>query len=255
MIATVVVGGVATVAGAAMQSRSARRASAAQSRSAEMGIQEQRRQFDAATRLFQPYVEAGVGSMGQQQALLGLSGPEAQAQAISQLEQGSLYQSMVQQGEEAILANASATGGLRGGNTQGALAQFRPQMLNEVIQNQFKNLGSLTSMGQASAAKQAAAGQTAGTNIANLYGQQGAAQAGSALAQGNAWGSALGGLSNLFGTYSRFQGLQGLQGAAGTQAGIPSGLNQVSQQLLGQQYPVFDPYQSPIGYPNLGGGI
>ena len=252
MIATAVIGGVATVAGAAMSSRSARKAADAQSRSAEQGIQEQRRQFDAATQLFQPYVQAGVGSLGQQEALLGLSGPEAQAEAIAAIETGPQFQALARQGEEAMLQTASATGGLRGGNIQAALGQFRPQMLQSMIQQQFQDLGSLTNVGQASAARQAAAGQATGTNISNLYGQQGAAQAGAQIAQGNAWGSALGSIGNLFGSAARFQGLQGMQG---TPSPIPTGLNQVSQQVLGQQYPVFDPYQSPIGYPSLGGGI
>jgi hypothetical protein len=238
MIKTAVIGGIASIAGGAMQSRAARKAADAQSRSAEQGIQEQRRQFDAATRLFQPYVDAGVGSLGQQEALLGLSGPEAQAEAIAQLESGSQFQSLVQQGEAGILANASATGGLRGGNVQGALAQFRPQMLQGMIQQQFQNLGSLTNVGQASAARQAQAGQTTGTNISNLYGQQGAARAGAEEIRGQAFGSALGSIGNLFGVYRGFQAMQPPLASAGTLSALP----------------VMQPYQSPIGIPTYGGG-
>jgi hypothetical protein len=237
MIKTAIVGGISTIAGAAIGSRSARKAADSQARSAELGVQEQRRQFDAATQLFQPYVQAGVSSLGQQQALLGLAGPEAQAQAISQIESGPQFQSLVQQGEAGILANASATGGLRGGNVQGALGQFRPQMLNALIQQQFQDLGSITTMGQASAGKQAAAGQVAGTNIANLYGQQGAAQAGAQVAQGKAFGSALGDISNLFGMYKGFQATQ------------PPPLN---YDTLGS-LPVLQPYQPTTVIPTFGG--
>ena len=238
MIATAVIGGVATVAGAAMSSRSARKAADAQSRSAEQGIQEQRRQFDAATRLFQPYVDAGVGSIGQQEALLGLAGPEAQAEAIAAIETGPRFQALARQGEEAMLQTASATGGLRGGNIQAALGQFRPQMLQSMIQQQFQDLGSLTSIGQASAARQAAAGQATGTNISNLYGQQGAARAGAEEIRGQAFGSALGGISNLFGAYKGFQSLQSPLADVGTLSALP----------------VMQPYQSPIGIPTYGGG-
>ena len=237
---------------AAIQSRAAKKAGRAQERSAEMGIEEQRAARLATERLMAPYVQAGTGSLEAQQAILGLLGPEAQQQAYAGIEQGPMFQSLVEQGEAGILANASATGGLRGGNIQAALGQFRPQMLQSMIQQQFQDLGSLTNIGQASAARQAAAGQATGTNISNLYGQQGQAQAGAQLAKGQAFGSALGGIGNLFGSVARFQGLQGMQG---TPSPIPTGLNQVSQQVLGQQYPVFDPYQSPIGYPSLGGGI
>jgi len=205
MITSAVIGGVASIAGAAMSSRGARKAADAQSRSAEQGIQEQRRQFDAATQLFQPYVQAGAGSLEQQQALLGLGGPEAQAAAISAIETGPTFQALAEQGEQGILQNASATGGLRGGNIQAALGQFRPQMLQSMIQQQYQNLSGITNVGQASAGQTAGAGQTAATNIGNLYGQQGAAQAGAQLAQGRAYSGALGSIGSLFGTAARYQ--------------------------------------------------
>ena len=96
-----------------------------------------------------------------------------------------------EQGEQGILQNAAATGGLRGGNIQAALGQFRPQMLQNMIQQQYANLSGLTSLGQASASGQASSGQQAAGNIGNLYGQIGQAQAGSALGQGQAWGQVL----------------------------------------------------------------
>ena len=176
---------------AGMGARASRKAASAQSRSAEMGIQEQRAARLATERLMAPYVQAGTGSLEGQQALLGLLGPEAQQQAYAGIEQGPMFQSLVEQGEAGILANASATGGLRGGNVQGALAQFRPQMLQSMIQSQYQNLAGLTSLGQTSAAGQAGMGQQTAGNIANLYGQQGQARAGAALGQGQAWGNVL----------------------------------------------------------------
>jgi hypothetical protein len=173
-----------------MQARSARKAGRAQERSAEMGIQEQRAARLATERLMAPYVQAGTGSLEAQQAILGLLGPEAQQQAYAGIEQGPMFQSLVEQGEAGILANASATGGLRGGNIQAALGQFRPQMLQSMIQNQYQNLAGLTSLGQSSAAGQASFGQQTASNIGNLYGQMGQAQAGAALGQGQAWGNA-----------------------------------------------------------------
>lgn len=188
---TAIIGGVATVGSGAMQARSARKAGRAQERSAEMGIEEQRAARLATERLMAPYVKAGTGSLEAQQAILGLLGPEAQAQAYAGIEQGPMFQSLVEQGEAGILANASATGGLRGGNIQAALGQFRPQMLQSMIQSQYQNLAGLTSLGQASAAGQAGFGQQTAGNIANLYGQQGQARAGAALGQGQAWGNVL----------------------------------------------------------------
>lgn len=177
-----VVGG---ITGAKQAGKAAEAAGRTQATSAQAGIDEQRRQFDALVELMAPYVTAGTGAMGQQQALIGLQGPEAQQQAISGLEQSPLFQAMTQQGENAILQNASATGGLRGGNVQGALAQFRPQALNSLIEQQYSRLGGLSTLGQASAAGQASSGMQSASNIGNLLGNQGAAIAGGQMAMGN----------------------------------------------------------------------
>jgi len=181
------------------QSRAASTAAGAQIQAAELGVEEQRRQFDAVQELLRPYVEAGTSALGQQLALAGVSGPEAQRAAITALEQGPQFEALVGQGEEAILQQAAATGGLRGGNVQGALAQFRPQILSSLIEQQYGRLGGLTATGQASAAGQATAAQTMGSNITNLLQQQGAAQAGSALARGQATANMWGDISGTIG--------------------------------------------------------
>lgn len=212
--------------GSAMQSRAASKAAGAQVEAAQMGIAEQQRQFDEMTKLLSPYVQAGGAAMAglapytqagerafeQQQALLGLRGPEAEQAAIAALERRPGFQAQVQKGEEALLARASATGGLRGGNIQAALAQFRPAMLAREIESQYGRLGGLagaglgvqqylTGVGQAAAARQAASGMGLGESISGLLGQQGAARAGSEIAQGRAFG----GLFNLPGQFVGYQ--------------------------------------------------
>jgi len=173
------------ITGAKQAGEAAERAGATQARAAERGIEEQRRQFDALIELMAPYVGAGEGALGQQQALIGLQGAEAQQQAIGGFEQSPIFQAMTRQGEEAILQQASATGGLRGGNVQAALSQFRPQVLNALIEQQYNRLGGISTLGQASAAGQASQGMASASNIANLLANQGAAIAGGQLARGN----------------------------------------------------------------------
>jgi len=151
-----------------------------------------------------PYVTAGEGALAQQQAITGLSGPEAQQQAIAGFEGSPLFQSLTDQGEQAILQRASATGGLRGGNVQGALAQYRPQVLNQLVEQQYGRLGGLAGSGQAAAAGQASAGQTTGSNIANLLAQQGAATAGGQIAQGGVNQAAFGSLLGIGGMAAGF---------------------------------------------------
>jgi hypothetical protein len=216
-----------------MQASAAGDAAAIQSGAAQQGIEEQRRQFEAMRELLKPYTEAGVPALAglqpyaqagapaleQQQALLGLRGPEAQRAAIAGIEGGAGYQAQVQAGEEALLQRASATGGLRGGNIQGALAQFRPQMLQQEIERQYGRLGgmadigrvtqqNLAQIGQSSAAGTGSAGLQTGTNVANLLSQQGAALAGGELGQAKAYGQ-------LFNLPAQFLGMQMGGGKAG----------------------------------------
>jgi hypothetical protein len=198
-----------TLVGGAIQSRAAGQASRAQQESAERGIEEQRRQFDAVQELLRPYVEAGQPALAQQQAILGLGGPEAQRAAIQAIESGEIFQARARQGEQALLQAASATGGLRGGNIQGALAQFRPQMLQSEIDAQYARLGGLTTLGQQSAAGVGSAGLQTGARISGLEGEIGAARAGADLARGQA-------LSSVFNLPAQFLGAQyGAQGRGG----------------------------------------
>lgn len=180
------------VAGTAAQVSSAKSAAGAQAESAQLGIDEQRRQFDLTQELLAPFVDAGTSAVGGQLALTGLAGPEAQQAAINQIIGGPEFGALVQQGEEAIMQSAAATGGLRGGNTQAAVAQFRPQILSGLVNQQFGRLGGLAGMGQASAAGVGSAGQQSANAISDLLAQQGAAQAGSSLATGQAISSLIG---------------------------------------------------------------
>lgn len=191
-----VVGG---VTGASQQAEAGQAAAQTQAASSEAAIQEQRRQFDKIIELMTPYIQAGTGSLGQEQAMLGLRGASEQQASINQLMQSPLYQTMIQQGQNALLQNASATGGLRGGNTQAALAQLSPQILSSVYQNQLANLRGLTQLGQSSAGLQASAGQNSASNIGNLLQQQGAALAGGQIASGSKVANTFGNLMGIGG--------------------------------------------------------
>ncbi len=229
-LAGIAVGGATLVSGY-MQGEAAQSAAETQAGASQAGIAEQRRQFEAIQKLLEPYVQAGTGAISQlqpfqqagaqafeqQQAIAGLRGPEAQRAAIAQIEQGAGFQAQVQAGEEALLQRASATGGLRGGNIQAALAQFRPQMLQQAIEQQYGRLGGFAGAGlgvteqlyrggQAAAAGQASQAQTLGTNVSNLLAQQGAALAGGELAQGRAFAAIPSAISGGLGIFSGLGG-------------------------------------------------
>lgn len=198
---TAVVGAtVAASAYSASQSKKAAgKAADAQSASSEAGIAEQQRQYDKMVELLSPYVRSGNAALEAQQAILGMNGQGAQESAIRGIENSEYFKSTARQGENAILQNASATGGLRGGNTQGALAQFRPQLLNQLVQQQYQNLGGITSLGQNSAAQTGNAGMQSAGNIGNLLAQGGQAQAGGYLGQAAATNQMVGSLVQLGG--------------------------------------------------------
>lgn len=230
-----VVGG---ITGASQQAKAAESAAGTQAAASNLAIDEQRKQFDILTELLRPYVEAGQPALQQQQALIGLRGAPEQQQAISALEQSPLFQASVRQGEEALLQQASATGGLRGGNIQAALAQFRPQMLESQIAQQYSRLGGLTALGQQSAAGQGAAGMESAGAIGDLLAQRGAALAGGQMARGSVVRQSfkdlvgVGGLLAGAGAFGKFGGAgAGGAGAGGAGAGgrlIGTGLSAAS---------------------------
>lgn len=163
-----------------------RDASATQAASAQAAIDLNKEQFNKLRELLQPFVQAGTGALSSYGNLLGSNGAQAQQSAISQLMKTPAYTSALQQGERSILSNASATGGLRGGNTQAALSQFAPQLLTQLIGQQLQGYGNLSSLGQNAAAGVGNAGMSSANSISNLLQQQGAATAGGQLAQGQA---------------------------------------------------------------------
>ena len=134
-------------------------------------------------KMLAPYQQAGKNAIKQQEALTGALGPQAQRDAISQIEQSPEFAEQVRQGEEAILANAAATGGLRGGNTQRALAQFRPALLSQLINQRYEQLGGLSGQGLQAAGQGAQSSLAGAQLIGDIIGERTAAQAGGIIGQ------------------------------------------------------------------------
>lgn len=229
---TAIAGGSA-ILGAVSSSRNARRqqsaadnASMVQQQQAQASIDEQRRQFGVSQNNIAPYLQIGTDALNAQRDLLGLNRPyealtsgvgsgmrttsdgsmtptttiNPQQNAIDALQNSPIYQSLLKSGEDALLQNQAATGGIRGGNTQAALAQYRPQMLNELINQQLNRLGGLSAMGQNSAVGAGAAGANLANQISMQNTQIGAAQAGAQIANANAANNRDASYGNILGT-------------------------------------------------------
>jgi hypothetical protein len=178
--------GVGALGSAAIGASAASKAGKYQERAADKGVEEQRAAREEMRRLLEPYVAAGGPALEAQMGALGLRGTEAQQAYVAEQEQSPIFQALKRQQEESILQNASATGGLRGGNIQGALAQFSPALLNQFLTQQYDRLGGMTALGQQSAAGVGTSGMQSANAISDLFGQAGAARAGAALGVGQA---------------------------------------------------------------------
>jgi hypothetical protein len=148
------------------------------------GIDEQARQFDTTQANFAPYREIGGKGLSGLGDLIGVNGGAPQQSAIDQLLASPYYQSLYRNGEEALLQNASATGGLRGGNTQRSLADFGADTLNQTIQQQLASLGGLAGMGMGATESVANFGQNKANAVTQLLSNIGGAQASGSLAKG-----------------------------------------------------------------------
>lgn len=177
-----VVGG---ITGATKSAKGVAQAGQLQATAADKAMAETRAARDEARTLQQPFVNAGTSSLAQQMSLIGLNGTTGQQDAINALIASPEYSTSVRQGEEGILANAAATGGLRGGNTQNSLANFRSDLVGSLINKQYDRLGGITSLGQNAAAGVGNAGMASASQLSSLYGAQASALGAGQMAKGN----------------------------------------------------------------------
>lgn len=209
MVTAAVVGGATALGGIAsafLGGQAADKAANAQLQATDKATGVQTDEFNQVKALLAPYVQGGNKALTAQQDLTGLNGTGPQQTAINGIQNGPQFQALESQGQNAILQNAAATGGLRGGNVQGALAQFAPGLLQNLIQQQYQNLGGLTTGGQNAAAMQATAGQNTANNVSQLGIAGGNAMAGDALAGGKAGQN---GIDAILGGLGMFKGLGG----------------------------------------------
>jgi hypothetical protein len=189
-----------------LNSNASEDASAAQSASAQAGIAAQNEAAAQMRQRLDPYSTAGTGALGKQQDLLGVNGNTAQKSAIDAIKNSFQYGELNKQGQDAILQNASATGGLRGGNTQAALAQFSPALLNSLISDQYTKLGGITSIGENAGAQSGNMGMQSANSVSSLLSQQGRAVAGGILGSTGAMTNSLNTGFNLAGNFAKSNG-------------------------------------------------
>jgi hypothetical protein len=205
------IGAAGSVLGGVAGGKGASKAAKAQAQAYQSALNQQQNQFNTIQNLISPNANAGNAATQQLLRLLGLgdmntgqsvngnpaySAEQQQQGALDNLKNSPLFQGAYNTGADTILQNASATGGLRGGNTQNSLANFGSQLFSNVYQNDLSNLFGLAGVGQNAAGTLASAGQNFANQSSNLLVGQGNANAAGAAAPYAAFQNILGGLGN-----------------------------------------------------------
>ena len=197
-VGAAIIGG--SIVSGLLGSRSARQQSQAQQQGIDTATAEQRRQFDITTgqltsaeeenrrqlelgrtrsiraleggarlqrQQLDPFAQAGVSALDRQQALLGLGTAEEQEAAFQSLTESPGQRFIRERAQKSLLRNASAIGGIGGGNVRSALVEQGAGFAAQVESNQFNRLGDLRVSGQNAATNIGQGALTTGANIAN----------------------------------------------------------------------------------------
>lgn len=163
--------------------------------------------YQQGQQQLQPWQQAGTDALGQYQNLMTTQG---QGDFYNEYMNSPMFQAMRAQAEDANLRAASATGGLRTGQTGVALSSIAPQLANQAYSQQLSGLQGLMNTGYGASTTGAGMAQNAGANLANMYGQQGIARGNAASAMPMAFGNTAGQLGGL----AMYTGQGGFQGLA-----------------------------------------
>jgi hypothetical protein len=183
-----VAGAAISVVGGSIASNKANKASGQQVGATMAGIESQEKMFDKSLELQQPYREAGYGAL---EGLQGLVDPTQRAETLQGYYGGEEYKALSGQVEEQQLRNAAATGGIRGGANQAALATIAPKLGQQYLSGLNQQYTGLANMGMGAASQGSSQAMQLGGNVSALQQQAGQARAANSLAQGNIWGNVI----------------------------------------------------------------
>lgn len=216
MVASAIIGGVATLGGGFIASSGAKKAAAAQTQAAQEANAAQERMFQKQIELQEPFRQAGLSAQQRIMQLLGLT-PDNGAGDFASLtrpfgmtdfQKDPGYAFRQSEGMKALDRSAAARGNLLSGSTMKGIQRFGQDLASQEYQNAFNRyqveraarlnpLQSLMGSGQsATNVLTGAAGQMGQNEATNLY-NAGAARASGYVGSANALSNALGGIGQM----------------------------------------------------------
>jgi hypothetical protein len=203
MIASAVVGGIASNKAASTQASAARDAGNLQAQAVQDQIAAQERMFERQIELQEPWRQAGVTALNQLTPLATQYTPFG----MDQFQADPGYQFRLSEGMKALDRQAAARGGLISGGALKAAQRFGQELGSQEYGAAFNRylterearlnpLQSLAGVGQTSTNQLAGAAGATGANISNIIGQGAAGQAAALGAAGQARASGYVGAAN-----------------------------------------------------------
>lgn len=191
-----IAGGAASLGGALIGNRSARRAADQQAAAMREALAEQRRQFDIGVELQRPFHEQGVDAVRE------LGNYRFRSPTAADVMNDPGYAFGLQQGRDALEGSAAARGGLFSGNALRALTQYGNDYGTTKFNDAFERarstystnantLGNLINAGTGAATNMQQAGANFANNTGNLLTAGANAQGAAGIARGNIWSDAL----------------------------------------------------------------
>ena len=189
------VGGAAiSLVGGAMGSNASDKAAKQQQAGVQAGIDSEERMFDKSLELQQPYRELGYSGI---EGMASMSDPTQRAAMKQGYYDSDEYAQESKQVEQQQLRNAAATGGVRGGANQLAMAEIAPALGNQYLANQENRYINQANIGQGAVAQGSNQASDMGGAVSSLQQQSAQAGAANSLAQGNIWGNVVNDVSAL----------------------------------------------------------
>lgn len=197
----------ATLIGAKMSGDAAKSAASTSAASADRAAELQREMFERQVELQEPWRQAGVNALTKLQAA-----SEYTPFGMQQFQQDPGYGFRLSEGLKAMERGAAARGGLMSGAALKAGQRYGQDLASQEYTNAFNRyqaerqarlgpLQSLAGVGQTAANTLGSAAGQYGSNVGNIYQQQGQIAANAALARGSAYSGGLNQLGYLAGRY------------------------------------------------------